>query len=204
MFFIFNEFSTNSALSKNFIISEVEVEDTYDLNFDKSKVMDRSFKKAFKILIYKLVEKKNRSFFENSSLREIKGLIDNFSIIDEKFINNKYQSEFEVQFDRKKTINFIENKNLISSLPKEIKTFILPILIDTKNNELYYLSQNIFFKNWNIESQKYFLINYVLPNEDIEAMYSFNGDKILINLSSFFKLNICLPFFFIFGILSLL
>ena len=115
-----------------------------------------------------MVEKKNRSFFENSSLREIKGLIDNFSIIDEKFINNKYQSEFEVQFDRKKTINFIENKNLISSLPKEIKTFILPILIDTKNNELYYLSQNIFFKNWNIESQKYFLINYVLPNEDIE------------------------------------
>ncbi len=62
----------------------------------------------------------------------------------------------------------MENKNIISSLPREIESFIMPILIDTKTNELYHLNQNIFFKNWNNESQKYFLINYVLPNEDIE------------------------------------
>ena len=166
--FIFNEFSTNLAFSKNIIISEVEIEENYDLNFDKSKVIDKGFIKAFNILVYKIIEKKDRFQLKNIPLKQIKSLIDNFSIVDEKFINNKYQSQFEVQFNRKKIIKFMENKNIISSLPKEIEFFIMPILIDTKTNELYYLNQNIFFKNWNNESQKYFLINYVLPNEDIE------------------------------------
>ncbi len=166
--FIFNEFSTNLAFSKNFIISEVEIEENYDLNFDKSKVIDKSFIKAFNILVYKIIEKKDRFQLKNIPLKQIKSLIDNFSIVDEKFINNKYQSQFEVQFNRRKIIKFMENKNIISSLPKEIKSFFVPILIDAKTNELYYLNQNIFFKNWNNESQKYFLINYVLPNEDIE------------------------------------
>ena len=62
----------------------------------------------------------------------------------------------------------MKKKNVISSLPKEVKSFFLPILIDTKTSELYNLNNNIFFNNWNIKLQKYSLINYVLPNEDIE------------------------------------
>ena len=103
---IINEFSTNKAYSKNFIISDIEVEEKYDLNFNKSKVIDKGFKQAFKILIYKMVEKKDRSKFENISLKQIKSLIDNFSIVDEKFINNQYTNKFEVQFNRKKNIKF--------------------------------------------------------------------------------------------------
>ena len=41
--FNFSEFSTNKALSKNFIISEVKVEEKYNLNFDKLKVIDKGF-----------------------------------------------------------------------------------------------------------------------------------------------------------------
>jgi len=165
---IINEFSTNNAYGKNFIISNVEIEESYDLNFNKSEVLDKGFDKAFKILIYKTIEKKDRPKFENTSIKKIKSLIDNFSILDEKFVNNKYKNNIEVQFNRKKTLNFFENKNIISSIPKEIKPLFLPILIDTKENELYPLSKNIFFKNWNNKSKKHFLINYVLPNEDIE------------------------------------
>ena len=115
-----------------------------------------------------MVEKKDRSKFENISLKQIKSLIENFSIIDEKFIDNKYTNKFEVQFNRKKILNFFEKENVISSLPKEVKSFFLPILIDTKANELYNLNNNIFFDNWNIKLQKHSLIKYVLPNEDIE------------------------------------
>jgi len=52
--FFFNEFSTNKALSKNYNISNIEVEEVYDISFDKSKVADKAFNKAFKILFYKL------------------------------------------------------------------------------------------------------------------------------------------------------
>ena len=166
--FNFSEFSTNNALSKNFIISEVKVEEKYNLNFNKSKVIDKGFLKAFNILIYKILEKKDRSQIKNTSIQEVKYLIDNFSILNETFINQKYQSILEVQFDRKKIIKFLDGKKIFSSLPKEIESFILPILIDSKNNELYYLNQNIFFNLWDDISESHFLIKYVLPNEDIE------------------------------------
>jgi len=166
--FIFNGFSTSKTFGKNFNISQVEIEENYNIDFDKSKVIDNGFKKAFKILIYKIVEKKDRSKFENVPLNEIKRLIESFSILDEKFINKKYKSQFEVQFNKKKILNYVEKKNAIPSIPEEIESFILPVLIDVKNNDLYYLNQNIFFNNWNLNSEKHFLINYVLPSEDIE------------------------------------
>ncbi len=155
--FIFNEFSTNQAFSKNIIISEVEIEENYDLNFNKSKVIDKGFIKAFNILVYKIIEKKDRFQLKHIPLKQIKSLIDNFSIVDEKFINNKYQCQFEVQFNRKKIIKFMENKSIISSLPREIESFIMPILIDTKNNELYHLNQNIFLKTGTMNRKSIFL-----------------------------------------------
>jgi len=165
---IISEFSTNIAHGKNFIVSDIKIEENYDLNFDKYKVIDKGFDKAFTTLIYKTVEKKDRFKFENTSLKKIKSLIDNFSILDEKFIDSKYKNNLEVQFNRKKILKFFEDKNVISSLPKEIKPFFLPILIDTKANELYPLNKNIFFNNWNDNPKEYFLLDYVLPNEDIE------------------------------------
>ena len=49
--FFFNEFSTNLALGKNYNVSNIKVEEVYDINFDKSKVVDKAFDKAFKILL---------------------------------------------------------------------------------------------------------------------------------------------------------
>jgi len=166
--FFFNEFSTNIALSKNYNVSDIIVEEVYDINFDKSKVVDIAFKKAFKILIYKLIENKDRSKVKNISLKDKKSIIENFSITEEKFVNNKYIARFNVQFNKRKILNYLNNKAIIPSSPNEIEIFILPILIDTNLNELFYLNQNIFYNNWNVNSKKYHLLNYVLPNEDIE------------------------------------
>ena len=164
----FSKFSTNIASSNNYNISKVKVEEIYDLKFEKNKIIDRAFKKAFKILIYKITENKDKSIAKNISLNEIKSLIENFSIIDERFTNNKYISEFNVQFNKKKILRYLNNKGAIPSSPKKIKVFLLPVLIDENSNELYDLNNNIFYKNWDFNSKKYHLIEYVLPNEDIE------------------------------------
>ena len=166
--FFFNEFSTNKALSKNYNISDIKVEEVYDISFDKSKVVDKAFNKAFKILFYKLIENKDKSKINVISLKDKKGLIENFSINDEIFVDNKYIAKFDVQFNKRKILNYLNDKNLIPSSAKKIEVFLLPILIDTNSNELYYLNQNIFFNNWNYNSKNYHLIKYVLPNEDIE------------------------------------
>ena len=166
--FFFNEFSTNSSLSKNYNVSDVKVEEIYDVNFEKSKVVDKAFDQAFKLLMYKLTESKDRPKIKKISLKDKKSLIDNFSISDEKFINNQYIGKFNVQFNKRKIVNYLNNQGIIPSSPKEIEIFILPILIDTNINELFYLNQNIFYNNWNFNKKNYHLIKYILPNEDIE------------------------------------
>ena len=166
--FFFNEFSTNGALGKNYGVSDVKVEEIYDVNFEKSKVVDKAFEKAFEILMYKLIESKDRKKIKKISLKDKKSLIENFSINDERFINNKYIGQFNVQFNKRKIFNYLNNRGIIPSSPYEIEIFILPVLIDTDTNELLYLHQNFIYDNWNNNTKKYHLIKYVLPSQDIE------------------------------------
>ena len=68
----FNEFSTNFAISKNYIVSDIKVEKVYNLNFKKTDVVDEAFDQAFKILMYKLIENKDKSKIVNISLKDKK------------------------------------------------------------------------------------------------------------------------------------
>ena len=166
--FNFTEFSTNIAYSKTFVVSKIEVEEEYNLNFNKIKVIDRGFKKAFQNLSQMILEVKDLNKITDTSIEDIKKLVDNFSILDEKFVNQKYKNTMEVEFNRKKLIKFFNTKNIILSLPKKIDVFFLPILVDLETNSFNYLNDDIFVKNWENIQENYFQINYILPNEDIE------------------------------------
>ncbi len=166
--FNFLEFSTNKATAKTFVVSEIEIEEKYNLNFNKLKVIDKSFKEAFKDLSQMILEEKDQSIIIDTSIDDIKNLIDNFSILDEKFINKKYKSIMEVEFNRKKLIKFLNSKNISLSFPKKINVFFLPVLVDLDNNSFSYLTDNIFVKNWDLINKNHFQINYFVPNEDVE------------------------------------
>ena len=43
---------------------------------------------------------------KNAPIKEIKGMIDSFTISDEKFINNEYFANLETTFNKKKILNF--------------------------------------------------------------------------------------------------
>ena len=66
--------------------------------------MDRGFKKAFQDISQMVLERKDLDKIRNTRISDIKKLIENFSILDEKFINQKYKSIMEVEFNRKKLI----------------------------------------------------------------------------------------------------
>ena len=117
--FYFAEFSTNNSFAKTFVISKIEVEEKYNLNFNKLKVIDRGFKTAFQDLSKMILERKDLNKIMDTSIEDIKKLVENFSIIDEKFINQKYKSTMEVEFNRYKLIKFLNLKNISISLPKK-------------------------------------------------------------------------------------
>ena len=111
--FNFIEFSTKKVLAKTFVVSKIEIEEKYNLNFNKLKVIDRGFKKAFQDISQMILERKDLDKIRNIPINDIKKLIENFSILDEKFINQKYKSIMEVEFNRKKLIKFLDSKNII-------------------------------------------------------------------------------------------
>ena len=172
LFFIFLiffiKFSTISAKANSFKIADLEVSKIYDNNFNKEAVIDMAFKKAFEELILRITTLKNDELNQLLNLKTIYGLVESFSIVDEKFIDNKYVSKFEVEFDKKQVFRYLERKNIFPSIPKEKNLLLLPILIDNKKKQILLFSENLFYVNWNKFNKKHHLLNYILPNEDIE------------------------------------
>ena len=165
---IFIKFSTVSVKANTYKIVNLEISKPYDNNFEKEKVIDKAFKKAFEELILKITTIEKDKIKKISNLKSIYSLIDSFSIVDEKFIENKYVSKFDVEFNKKELFNYLEKKNIFPSIPKEKNLLLIPILINNEKNEVLLFSENTFYINWNKYNERHFLLNYILPNEDIE------------------------------------
>ena len=161
-------FSTTKVFGKIYKINNIEVSEPYELNFDKTKVIEKAFINAFSELISKITLSKDKDNLKTIKINKVKKLVDSFMIIDEKFIDNKYFANFEVDFDKLKVHKFLENQNSFSSIPVNKKIFILPILVNIKNNQILMFSENEFYNKWNNNNQNYFLLEYILPNEDLE------------------------------------
>ena len=160
--------STNSAFSKNLIIENIEISKNFDEKFDRDKVINEGFNLAFEEIVLKIVQSKDQKKIKNLSLANIKLLIENFSIKEEKFLNDKYYVSLDVEFNKRKIFNLFEQKNIFPSLPKKKKVMFLPILVDEEKNNLILFSENEFYMHWIDENDKKNLIEYVLPNEDLE------------------------------------
>ena len=165
---VISEFSTNFAKAKTFVINDIEIQEKYDLNFNKIKVVDKAFKKAFEILISKILQSENKNILRSTDINQIKSFVEGFSLKEEKFLDNNYQAKINVDFNKKDLINYFNSKGIVTSSINPIDVIILPILIDLKKNQIFSYSNNPFFLNWNLNNKKFHQINYVLPNEDIE------------------------------------
>tara|TARA_B100001175_G_C19408866_1_gene590065 strand:- start:113 stop:1090 length:978 start_codon:yes stop_codon:yes gene_type:complete len=149
-------------------VVDLEISKNYDNDFNKEEVIDIAFKKAFEELILKITTKNREQISELINIKTIYSLIESFSIVDEKFIDNKYTSKFEVEFSKNQLFKYLEKKNIFPSIPKEQTLLLIPILINNEKNEILLFSENPFYNNWNKSKQKYHLLNYILPNEDLE------------------------------------
>ena len=163
-------FSTTYSNANAFRVSKIEISSPFELNFEKNNVIDKGFQTSFSDLISMITTSGDRKKIKNVSIKEIKGMIDSFTISDEKFINNEYFANLETTFNKKKILKFLENKNIFPSIPQINKVLLFPILIETKNNNIYLFNNNIFYDKWNEQKNSYDLLDYLLPSEDIEDL----------------------------------
>tara|TARA_Y100000590_G_scaffold444235_1_gene574745 strand:- start:1029 stop:2108 length:1080 start_codon:yes stop_codon:yes gene_type:complete len=163
-----NTFFFNKLHANSFHISDIEIHEEFGLNFHKTKVFEKAFKAGFIQLISMVTTFENKQKLENTKIATIKSLIDSFEVSDEKFVKDEYIAKFNVNFNKKNTLNFFEKKNIFPSIPNKLDVLMIPILINVNEEKLMIFNDNPFYENWNTVSGNHYLLNYILPNEDIE------------------------------------
>ena len=163
-------FSTTYSNADAFKVSGIKISSPFELSFEKNSVIDDGFQASFSDLISMITTSGDRKKINNVPIKQLKGMIDSFTISDEKFINNEYFANLETTFNRKKILKFLENENIFPSIPKKNKVLIFPIIVETKDNSIYLFNNNIFYDKWNEQKNSYDLLDYLLPSEDIEDL----------------------------------
>jgi len=165
-------FSTSFLRADNFKVSDVEISSRFDTNFNKNRVIDKGFKQSFLNLIAMITTSGDREKIKKISLKEIKSMIDSFTISDEKFINNEYFAKLETFFNKKKTLYFLEKRNIFPSISEKNQVLLIPLLVEVEDEKTYLYNENIFYEKWNNSNNNYNLLEYILPSEDIEDLNS--------------------------------
>ena len=161
-------FSTDKVEAKSFSVDNIEISKPFEINFDKNSVIDEGFVKAFSELILTITISSDQKVIKDIKLNEIKGMIESFSIKEEKFINDVYYVNLGVSFNKKKIFKYLENKNIFPSIPKKKKFLFIPIIVDEDKENLLIFSDNELFNEWNNFIKSSHLIEYLLPTEDLE------------------------------------
>ena len=163
-------FSTTYLNANTFRVSDIEISSPFELNFKKSNVIDEGFQTSFLNLLSMITTSGDKDTIKNISLKELKSMIDSFTISNERFINNEYYAKLETTFNKKKILNFLERNSIFPSIPIKNKVLLIPVLVDTETENIYLFNNNIFYEKWNNKSKNYQLLDYLLPSEDLEDL----------------------------------
>ena len=163
-------FSTTYLQANTFKVADIEISSPFELNFKKNSVIDKGFRTSFLNLLTMITTSGDKNKINKISIKEIKNMIDSFTISDEKFVNNEYFAKLETSFNKKKILDFLETRSIFPSTPIKNKVLLLPILVDTETENIYLFNNNIFYNNWNNSKENFQLLEYLLPNEDLEDL----------------------------------
>tara|TARA_B100000579_G_scaffold276006_1_gene228210 strand:- start:176 stop:1255 length:1080 start_codon:yes stop_codon:yes gene_type:complete len=163
-----NIISTSISSASTFKIKDLEISEPFDVNFNKEKVINKAFKEAFIELISIITTSSDQNKIKKTSIAEVKSLIDSFTMNKERFVNNSYLVNFDVNFNKKNTLNFFEKKNIFPSIPQKKEILLIPVFVDLQSSQVSLFNDNIFYDTWNLKKERFFLLNYILPTEDLE------------------------------------
>ena len=175
IFFIFLSlniffFSTVKFGAKAFDVKNIDISRPFEIDFNKNEVINAGFKKAFLELVSSILSSSDQKKINQVKLNEIKAMIETFTIKEEKFINEVYYVNLGVSFNKKKVFEFMEKKNIFPSVPRKKKFLFIPIIIDENKKDLLIFYNNKIFTEWNNFTKNYHLIEYLLPEEDLEDL----------------------------------
>ena len=161
-------FFTTNVYANTFSINDIQISKPFENNFNKNEIIDEGFVEAFDQLILSIIQTKDQKKIKKTSLNIIKGMIETFSIKEERFIDEMYYLSLNVSFNKRMIFNLLESKNIFPSKPVKKDIFFIPIIIDENKSQIKMFSESYLFKNWNVNKKDYHILNYILPTEDLD------------------------------------
>ena len=184
--FLFKSTSDLNSKENLFVVKDVQIEDSFDVNFSRDKLIDKALKKSFAKLLSNILIQDDIKKLKKTKLSQIKKLVFNFKISDEKFLNNKYIGTFHVTYDDFKIKEFLRKKNISFFAPKSTTVVFFPILFI--KNEIKIFNENFLHTNWLKSNSSDLPIKYLLPLENLDDMLSIYKTKDEIENINFKKL----------------
>ena len=134
-----------SAKQNTFTVDNIEIKGVLanDDRGTREKYLNIGFKKGFKNLVLNLLKKEDQKKILSTELNKIKFLIENYRVVEEKRLDNKYILKLSITFDKNKTKQFFYEKSIPYSESKNLQVILYPILI--LGSELQVFSENNFF-----------------------------------------------------------
>ena len=149
-----------------FTINYIKVKGAIDVNFSREKYLNKAFSISFDTMMNKILLISDLKKVEKSKLKEIKNLIKSFKILEESYREDIYRAELSVVYSEKRVKEFLREKNISFSLPKNISAVFYPVFYI--NGKMQSLDENFFYNNWEKIKIKNELINFILPIEDLD------------------------------------
>ena len=165
---IFSIIPFSEILSKEnvFIVDNIKIEGSLDVNFSRDKYFNKAFLESFNVLMSRVLLSRDLNKISNIKLNDIKKLINSFQILDEVYRKDKYKATLKIFYNDIKIKELLRHKNISFSQPKNISAVFLPILF--VNEEMKDFNENFFYKQWTSVEIKDELINYIIPLEDLD------------------------------------
>ena len=83
--FLFITFTKSFSEENVFIINNVKIEGTVDLNFSREKYLNKAFLDSFEILMTKVLLSRDLKKVSDIKLKQIKNLMSSFQILEESY-----------------------------------------------------------------------------------------------------------------------
>ena len=147
------------ANQDNFTVDNIIISGEIRNNNYRNQYIESAFRKGFQKLTENILQKKDQKKILSTDLSTIKSLAQNYQIVEEEILDNKYNAKITITFDRELVNRFFYKNEISYSESKKFETIVYPILI--LNSELQVFSNNTLVEEWN-DVEDFQNINFIL------------------------------------------
>ena len=121
-----------------FVVDNVKIKTSIDINFSRNKYIDEALLISFKTLMPRILLSEDLNKIKGIKLDKIKKLIKSFQILEESYRNNEYKATFKILYNDIKVKELLGKKNISFSQPKKISAVFFPILFINEEIQDFY------------------------------------------------------------------